>query len=110
MITPTIGRQVWFRPCFPQTHDFHVLDIGQAFAATVIYVHDDHCVNLKVIDHIGIVHTVPDVYLLQDEDTVQPQGNYAEWMPYQKAPRANAPTPFIPPPPPIPSSGPLETL
>jgi len=83
LIIPTIGRQVWFRPGLPLTHDFHVIDNEQALAATVIYVHDDTHINLEVIDHIGKHHFVRDVVLLQDDGLVP--GDYAEWMPYQKS-------------------------
>ncbi len=91
MITPIIGRQVWFRPGLPLTHDFHVIDPSQALAATVIYAHGDRLVNLQVIDHIGKHHFVRDVLLLQDDEYPGPDGDYAEWMPYQKATAGIAP-------------------
>ena len=98
IITPTVGRKVWFRlnginelekPCsgaetatvrsFPS-----VVDLTQPFDATVVYVWDDRRVNLHVLDHYGnpfiIATSVP---LLQEGDTPPQFGFYAEWMPYQ---------------------------
>lgn len=99
MITPTIGRQVWFRPGLPLTHDFHVIHPEQALAATVVYAFSDRLVNLDVIDHLGKHHFLSEAVLLQDDDEPPvigtDTGNYAEWMPYQKATAGISPMPVI---------------
>lgn len=84
MITPTIGRRVWFRPSVSDLDYMAQLDPSQAFDAGVIYVHDDRLVSLDITDHKGIKHTRAACVLLQDEDTPPEVGSYAEWMPYQK--------------------------
>lgn len=76
MITPTIGRQVWYF-----RHDSGPGD--QAEAATVVYVHNERMVNLQLIGHSGDARAVTSVLLRQPEDE-KPESNYCEWMPYQK--------------------------
>jgi hypothetical protein len=77
VITPTIGRQVWFWPLKrliePPT---------QPLAATVCFVHNDRCVNLQLIDHNGNAIPALSVVLRQPEDE-RPEYAYCEWMPYQ---------------------------
>lgn len=82
MIVPTIGRQVWFHPC-PVAAGVMTLWSEQPCAATVIHVRDERCVNLSVFDHVGKRHVFTAVTLLQDDDVVPADANYAEWMPYQ---------------------------
>lgn len=77
MIKPTVGRVVWFYKYVPgQGHK-------GPLAAHVAFVHSDSMVNLMVIDENGNPRAETSVYLRQ-EGTETPQGNYCEWMPYQK--------------------------
>lgn len=86
MITPTVGRVVWFHPLkapddlakFAQAHD------GRPMAAIIANVWSDTCVNLAVIDPNGVMHQRTSVFLYQG-DGDKPSCGYAEWMPYQKA-------------------------
>ena len=74
MITPTIGRVVWFWPAGAK--------VEQPFAATISYVHSDSMVNLSVIDANGNQFAATSITLVQDD------ANHAlpfcQWMPYQK--------------------------
>lgn len=88
MITPTIGRQVWYQHGGSHLGDMTMMYPGadaptQPMAATVIYVWGDRMVNLDVIDHAGKHYAKTSVPLLQDDDT-PPDQPYAQWMPYQK--------------------------
>lgn len=77
MITPSVGRVVWFRaPGLVQD--------AQPQAAIVAYVHDDRTVNLMVIGGTGIPQPLQCVTLVQDGDAIEPGTCYCEWMPYQK--------------------------
>lgn len=73
MTPPTIGRVVyywpsaaWDKPC-------------AAIIADVFYNGE---VNLLVIDRFGGTHGVSRVPFIHDGS--RPDGNFAEWMPYQK--------------------------
>jgi len=84
MITPTVGRVVWYHPA---SNDFtpgfiHPVD-GQPLAAIVARVVDDGCVNLTVFDAAGVPWSRQYVPLIQEGEDV-PADGYAEWMPYQK--------------------------
>lgn len=76
MITPTIGRVVWYHPPDSVPH-------AQPFAAIVAHVWSDTCVNLAYFDANGLAHNATSVLLVQDGSEV-PAANYCEWMPYQK--------------------------
>lgn len=87
MITPTIGRIVWYRR---GPGEAVIAQHGGAFgsprpacAAIVIYVWSDTMVNLVVFDHNGTMHIRTSVELCQG-DTVPSGREYCEWMPYQK--------------------------
>ncbi|MEP6876928.1 MAG: hypothetical protein ABI887_21420 [Burkholderiales bacterium] len=85
-IKPTVGRQVWYRPA---PDEILVTCGDQPLAATVAAVHSDRCINLQVIDANGKAHARASVLLIHgDEDygneSYQPVGSYAEWMPFQK--------------------------
>lgn len=91
MITPTIGRKVWFRHNgvkvgapfgVPQPK---VLDSTAPMDATVVYVHSDRKVNLLVVDHIGNTYPVQNVLMLQGDESFTPVEVYCEWMDYQKS-------------------------
>lgn len=88
MITPTIGRRVWF---WPSKYDATVsgmtvnrADPPQPLDAGVCFVWNERMVNLTVADHCGAMHARTSVPLLQDDDAVPHEGvGYATWMPYQ---------------------------
>jgi hypothetical protein len=85
IITPTIGRKVWFWPNglkLTVAGPLEVFTEKQALDATVVCVWGDRMVNLSVTDHGGRVHSVRSCTLLQEGDAV-PGGFYCEWMPYQ---------------------------
>lgn len=88
MIKPTIGRKVWF---YPSAHSFtdsganevFVTDPEQPLDATIVYVHSDTMLNLRVSDQNGGTHGVCSVPLIQDGPPPPGTGRYATWMPYQ---------------------------
>lgn len=84
MITPTIGRVMWFHPGEflngMTQHSAH-----QAMTAHVCYVWNDNLVNLFVIDHAGVTWARTSVPIVQDGSPYTVGASpYAEWMPYQK--------------------------
>jgi hypothetical protein len=81
MITPTVGRRVWFWP--NGDVDYIVWDKAQPCDAGVLYVVNERCVNLLVSDHEGHTGPVLRVPLLQDDDPIPETSAYATWMPYQ---------------------------
>lgn len=86
IITPTVGRKVWFRPNGATSHNsvpFNIMNRNHPLDATVIYVWNDRLVNLLVIDHVGATHAIGSVELRQQNDSSDRQGWYCEWMPYQ---------------------------
>jgi hypothetical protein len=80
MISPTIGRVVWFQPS--KSADQPLRD--QPYAALVTYVHGDRCINVGGFDANGNHFAACSVALLQDDDETLPHGYFAQWMPYQK--------------------------
>lgn len=84
MISPTIGRMVWYHPSPVDLATFTQYDAAQPFHAMVVFVWDDRMVNLVVFDHCGQSVTRSSVKLLQDNDTSDGESPCAEWMPYQK--------------------------
>lgn len=94
MITPTVGRQVWFWPSEEQVAEMRpAYDRTQPMAATVTFVWDDRRVNLAVLDQNAKPYSIIGMKLLQDDDLVDPRESYAEWMPYQKGQAAKTQTP-----------------
>lgn len=91
VIVPTVGRKVWFRagggiwPAGMQVFPGTDYDCGvpQPLDATIVYVHNDRLVNLRVIDHAGHAFPVRDVQLVQPGDQCCGGGHRAEWMPFQ---------------------------
>ena len=81
MITPTIGRVIWFQP----PHAANQPDLSQPQAAFVTYVHSDRCINIGGFSAEGNPIAATSVLLLQDDDKAPLTGNYAQWMPYQVA-------------------------
>jgi hypothetical protein len=77
MISPTIGRVVWFYKYIPnQGHK-------GPMAAHVAYVWSDIMVNLMVINEDGTTRSSTSTRLRQDNAPI-PESDYCEWMPYQK--------------------------
>lgn len=96
IVTPTVGRKVWFRlngiPTLQRAnideHSFAIpkLISTQPLDATVVYVWDDRMVNLAVRDHYGNNFVASSVVLVQEGDDKPSNGGYyCEWMPYQMA-------------------------
>jgi hypothetical protein len=78
VITPTVGRIVWYKEAgfADETH--------QPNAAIVTYVWSDVLVNLAVFSENGIRFAKTSVRLLQDDETSEGHGEWCEWMPFQK--------------------------
>jgi hypothetical protein len=105
MITPTVGRVLWYWPSLYDLSQMRQMNVDQPFRAHVDYVHNDRKVNLTVTDHYGQRHFRQLATLKQEGDRMQPGAAYAEWMPYQvgQAKASAAPAPE-PPPAPAPTS------
>ena len=83
MITPTVGRVVWFTP---HVTDDPRQDIKQPLVGLVTYVWNDRVINLATFDPDGNpLGGKSSVTLLQDDDAKPEDGYFASWMPYQKA-------------------------
>jgi hypothetical protein len=78
MITPTVGRVVWFYAANEDGGHYG------PFAALVCAVKDTPFVNLFVISDEGETYSKRKVRLIQDDDPT-PESDYCAWMPYQKA-------------------------
>lgn len=76
MITPTIGRVVWVH------RDNSGSD--QREPAFVTYVHCDRSINVAGFTKDGRTFHEEHIQLLQDNDSPEDLGTFAEWMPYQK--------------------------
>jgi hypothetical protein len=81
MITPTVGRVVWFWPMSATSPKG--AEGAQPLAATVAYVHNDTCVNLTVHERGGETYGLQAVLFWQGEGE-SPDHPHCEWMPYQK--------------------------
>lgn len=82
LIKPTIGRKVWYWPV--NERGITTFDEKQACDATVIFVHSDTCVNLRITDHMGGTHSRMSVLLHQGAVEDRPPSSCATWMPYQQ--------------------------
>jgi len=81
MISPSIGRVVWFTPA---VHGDPRHDVKQPLAALVAYVWNDRLINLATFNQNGVpLGGMTSVPLLQDDDTKPEGGYFASWMPYQ---------------------------
>jgi hypothetical protein len=80
-IAPTPGRMVLF---WPRKDDNIPKRPKQPLAAIVAAVLDTGRVNLAVFSANGSVYGYTDIPLIQDGEPAPPDGDYAEWMSYQK--------------------------
>ena len=78
VIKPTVGRKIYYRSPNEEIHS----DISQPLDATIVYVHSDSMVNLRVTDQGGISHARTSIPLIQEGDAA-PDGAYCYWMPFQ---------------------------
>src|ERR1700756_409916 len=104
MITPTVGRVVWYhRGARSGFAGRHYED--QPLAALVAYVNADGTVNLMVADAHGTPFGVSNVPLVQEgEESPGTDGaGFAEWMPYQLAVARGEIPPVLHAQPPIPT-------
>ena len=81
MITPSIGRVVWYVP--PHAPEGEPANDPQPHAALVTYVWSDRMVNLAAFMPNGASYGLTSVTLVQEGDAIPVLGGYAEWMPYQ---------------------------
>jgi hypothetical protein len=77
MIKPTVGRVVFYTIFGAQPEQ-------QKHPALIAHVWSDSCVNLAVFDGNGVNYSRTSVLLIQDDAPLPPDGNYCEWMEYQK--------------------------
>jgi hypothetical protein len=84
MIEPTIGHIVWYWP-HPEYDRLMAQHSPLPFAATVVHVWGDRCVNLAIHDHSGGHWSRNSVTLRQPKDALPPEhpGGHCEWMPYE---------------------------
>lgn len=78
IIKPTVGRKIYFHAPDEAIHS----DISQPLDATIVYVHNDSLVNLRVTDQGGHSHARPSIPLIQKGEAA-PNGSYCFWMDYQ---------------------------
>lgn len=81
VITPTIGRVVWYYE--EHTQDNPGLISGQPLPAVICYVHSDRHINIGGFDASGDPFSRRFVPLIQDGEAIEAR-SYACWMPYQK--------------------------
>ncbi len=80
-IAPTIGRQVWFWVSGEKRTKSADDTTLQPEAATVVYVSDEHCVNLQVIDAKGRARVVRDAQVVADDEWDDSTGPHCQWVP-----------------------------
>lgn len=108
---PSIGRKVWYWPSMfdlgigrTYISSESVMQVNQGMDATkvtsqpcdatIVFVHSDSMVNLRVTDHNGNTHTRTSVALFEpqaeagrwklgNDAVLAPQVPFAQWMPYQ---------------------------
>lgn len=91
VITPTVGRKVWYQPSAQDKAGTFPMQCsaGQPLDATIISVWGDRMVNVLVTDIMGKQYPVLSCTLLQpgDEPSAnadgQLVGRYVQWMPFQ---------------------------
>lgn len=84
VITPTIGRVVWYTR---GEADTDLIEYGpQVMDAHVVFVWNDHLVNIAGYDHAGNPFKRFSVHLWQEDEDRPASGKaFCEWMPYQLA-------------------------
>jgi hypothetical protein len=84
-IKPTIGRKIYYHPVAGEAGSNGVaFNKGdQPFDATIVYVHGNGSVNLRVTDHNGDTFAKRNVRLIQAGEKAPTEGGYAQWMEYQ---------------------------
>lgn len=88
IITPTIGRKVWYVHDNYQTIDakgnpVNVVSFSKhPMDATVIHVWSDRNVSLRITDHGGTTFALHSITLVQEGDPI-PMGRHCIWMPHQ---------------------------
>lgn len=86
IISPTVGRKVWFIP----SQDFRRQNNHLRFAgiqpcdATIVAVWTERRVNVVCHDSTGTQFSLHSVRLRQPHDEVPHDEAYVEWMPYQQ--------------------------
>jgi hypothetical protein len=80
MITPTIGRKIWFHPAI--NFDGACSDPSQPLDASIAYVHSPTLINISFADQNGKMYNATSVRLWDGEGQ-PPSSYYCEWMPYQ---------------------------
>lgn len=85
VITPTVGRVVWF---YPAGHPAN----QPPLPAIVTAPWGDRCVNLAIFERNGVPmsHPPTSVTLVQPGDPIPTAGCYCTWMPYQIGQAAKA--------------------
>jgi len=84
MISPSIGRVVWYHPPGHPSSD-------QPWPALISYVHNDQLINVGGFRADGTSFDAREVRLVQDaSETVKLSDGYACWMPYQQKVAAEA--------------------
>lgn len=97
MISPSIGRVVWYYPPGHSSGD-------QPWPALICYVHNDQLINLGGFKADGTTFDAREVFLQQDPGSSVPNSGYASWMPYQQKVAAEAQVKIAPVLVPIPKS------
>lgn len=87
MITPTIGRIVWYQPPIGEGQK----RLTQPWPAIVTFVHNEGKINVAGFTAEGAHFADQEVHLLQDDDISPETAAFAEWMPYQKSQAASQP-------------------
>jgi hypothetical protein len=80
MITPTVGRIVYY---WPGGRAQAESGNKQPLAAKIAHVHSDGLINIGYLQHDGAASNATLVPLIQDGDE-RPDQPFCEWMPYQK--------------------------
>lgn len=90
VISPTVGRKVWYRPNAADIAAGMQVAGEQPLDATIIAVWSDRCINALITDVVGQQFTRRSWPLKQDGDAIAEGESFLEWMPYQAAQAAKA--------------------
>lgn len=92
IITPTIGRVVWFYPNGQADLDAK----RQPYATLVAYVHNQSSINIGGFDSSGYPIARQHIRLLQEGEVTEGLRAFCCWMPYQQAQAAKHANPSNP--------------